>query len=183
VLDPPHDLLQAIFPWIEEEQMALKQRRADRGKPADDPTLSKFLDLLSRFRRIILQDAAILSAKYPTCPLFTNYAPFNTPQFSTFSSTSVDIIKHAEENARHRLSEIPEVIAGSLRGIVTSNNLQNEQARGDMRERNNRLESRFDALEGLVKAALFGSKANKRRLAASVSDMGESSELYTLSTA
>jgi hypothetical protein len=98
-----------------------------------------------------------------------------------FSSTSIDIIKHAEENARHRLSEIPEVIAGSLRGIVTSNNLQNEQAREDMQERNNRLENRLDTLEGLVKAALFGSKANKRQLAASVADVGESlNKLYPL---
>jgi hypothetical protein len=49
-----------------------------------------------------------------------------------------------------------------------------------MRERNNRLENRLDTLEGLVKAALFGSKANKRRLAASVADVGESlNELYT----
>jgi hypothetical protein len=44
-----------------------------------------------------------------------------------------------------------------------------------MQERNNRLENRLDTLEGLVKAALFGSKANKRRLAASVrTDVGES---------
>jgi hypothetical protein len=49
-----------------------------------------------------------------------------------------------------------------------------------MWEQNNRLD-RLDTLEGLVKAALFGSKANKHRLAASVADMGELlNKLYTL---
>jgi hypothetical protein len=173
-IEPPPELLQSIFPWVELEQMALAQRRTDRGRRGDDLTLSQFLDLLSRLRRIILQDAAILSAKYPTCPLFKKYDPFNTPRFAAFSTTSTAIIQHAEEEARHRLSEMPEVIAGSLRGIVTTNNLQNEQARDDMRRRNEQLETRFDTLESLVKAALLGSNASKRRLAAHVPDLGES---------
>ena len=47
LIEPPAELVSSIFPWIEEEQKALKARRDAAGNAAVDNTLVSFLDLLT----------------------------------------------------------------------------------------------------------------------------------------
>jgi hypothetical protein len=173
--EPPPELLRAIFPWVEEEQTALKQRHTTLGRRGQDQALANFLELLSRLRHVILQDAAILSVKYPSCTFFNKYPPFNTAQFAAFASPSAEIIGRVEEEQKHQLTKLPENIAGTLRGILTTSNVRQEQAHNNIKRRNDHLESRFDHLEGLVKVALLSSNANKRRFATSLQCLGMSS--------
>jgi len=69
------------------------------------------------FQSVILQDAAILLSKYPKCALWT-YVPFNMPEFKAFTQSSTTILQQAEEEARLKLERLPETVATSMRGIV-----------------------------------------------------------------
>jgi hypothetical protein len=49
-----------LFPWVEEQQVALASQRASYEKKGEDYALTHFLHLLVAFRSILLQDAACL---------------------------------------------------------------------------------------------------------------------------
>lgn len=121
--------------------------------------------------------------KYPSCSFF-DHPPFDTPLFRTFASTASEIIDQAEQEARHRLLSIPENIAVSLRGIVTSNNIQQEQSRRDMQEHGNELVQRLDTMETLLRSHLVTSKptVKLRRARCSSALLGDMSSLSMITS-
>ena len=166
ITDPPPELLVLVFPWVEKEQSAFAERRRIIGQAANDGALTSFLNLIIRLRRVLLQDAAILSTKYHNLP-FLNFAPFNTPRFRVFASNSSAILKHAEEEARHRLKKLPETLAMSMRGILATSSIQNERNLRETQELVQMLSSGFgnlkDSMGALVEANLVTSTRKKRK--------------------
>jgi len=161
--EPPSDLITQIFPWVEKEQDTLRARQESRRRNGQDVALSKFLELLLYLRHVILQDVAVLLNKYPDCPLF-KHAPLNSPSFQSFASSAPAITDRAEQEARHCLSSIPENIAISLRGIVTTNNMQQEQSRLGIREHGHEVVRRLDDMEKLIRSQFDKPrKSGKRR--------------------
>ena len=159
--EPPLSLLQLLFPWAEAEEQALQERRQSIGKNGEDYALKHFLHLLIRFRRIILQDAAVLFSKYPESPFF-NFAPFNSPEFRAWASTSTRIIEAAVKKSPHQLEQLPEAIAASFNGVMTTHNIQQEKVMEEYRrdrEENNR---RLAGMEALMHASLLGTKRQRR---------------------
>jgi len=129
LLDLPPELLEAIFPFVEHELAALDDRRKKYGHVAEDFALRDFLTLLRRLRCVLLQDAAIIRAKYPTTKLMLfDYPPFNLTAFQTFSSTALFVIQEAEETSRNALSALPHVVAASMQGILTSISLDRQKS-------------------------------------------------------
>ena len=59
-IEPPAELLQQIFPWVEEQAAALEVRVKALGRPAKDLALKQFLCLLVWLQQVLLQDAAVL---------------------------------------------------------------------------------------------------------------------------
>jgi hypothetical protein len=156
----------SIFPWVEDEQKALKARQDTLGKAAVDNTLASFLELLSRLRPIILQDAACLCSKYPGSAFF-NYPPFNTTKFSAFASSAVATIENAEQEARHQLSRLPEHVASSFQGAMTTNTIQQEQLRLELQQQYAGVAAQLEAMGSLLQAGLVSSGSRKRRKIAS----------------
>lgn len=129
--EPPSELLNALFPWVEAEISALdKQRSIDRL--AQDISLWHFLHLLIWLRLVLLQDAAVLYTKHPDCSIF-KYAPFNTLAFREFAATAAAQITQAEEEARLAFQHLPEHLVQSLRGVVTGLSLEQKQEREENR--------------------------------------------------
>ena len=122
---PPPELVGSIFPWIEEKQTALKERIARLGRVAKDEALFYFLALLKHLRTVLLQDAAVLSLKYPGIPLF-QFPPFNSEAFKSFSASSTQIIEIAESEARENLKNLPQQYAMSIQGFMKTALLKQE---------------------------------------------------------
>jgi hypothetical protein len=97
-LEPPTELLQQIFPWVESELAALNARAQD-NRCSKDIALRQFLKLLLWLRTVLLQDGAVLYSLYPHSRLYS-YRPFNTKLFREFAARSVAIVEHAESEAR-----------------------------------------------------------------------------------
>lgn len=133
------------------------------GNAAVDNTLASFLEVLLRLRRIILQDAACLSLKHPGCALFSKYAPFNTVQFATFATSAAATIEHTEQEARHQLSHLPEHIASSFQGAMTTNNIQQEQLRLEVQQQYAGVTSQLEAMGSLLHAVLLNSHSCQRK--------------------
>lgn len=157
--DPPIALLQMLFPWAEEQKSALETRCQELGKRADDFALAQFLDLLIVFRRILLQDSAILFVQYPEWPMW-NYLPFNLPLFHDFAHTSTEIIRAAEEQSRANLAAIPHNVAESFRGTATTVHLKQEAHQAESRGMFDALTERIDVLT----AVLAGSRVHRNNL-------------------
>jgi hypothetical protein len=83
--------------------------------------------LLTWFRRVILQDAAVLAPLYPAAPIF-QVAPFNNPVFRSFAHHSHEIIAKAEESARLALEDLPDKYAHTFRGLVRGTTMEQQQA-------------------------------------------------------
>ena len=166
IADPPPELLASVFPWIENERSAFAERRRTIGQAANDGALTSFLNLVTQLRRVLLQDAAVLSTKYRNLP-FLSFAPFNTPRFWEFASNSSAILKRAEDEARHRLEKLPETLAMSMRGILVTSSIQNERNLRETQELVEMLSSGFrnlkDSLGALVEANLITSTKKKRK--------------------
>lgn len=126
--EPPRSLTDELFPFAESALDRLHHRRKEFGTLADDFALDQFCKLLIGLRRIIIQDAAVLYAIYPTCPLFKQ-APFNTPVFIAFAQSAIRNIRDAEEKARHRLALLPEQVAASIQGLHMTTSMEMERER------------------------------------------------------
>jgi len=122
---PSPELVGSIFPWIEEEQTALKERIARLGRVAKDEALFYFLAFLKHLRTALLQDAAVLLSKYPGIPLF-QFPPFNSEAFKSFSASSTQIIEIAESEARENLKNLPQQYAMSIQGFMKTALLKQE---------------------------------------------------------
>ena len=128
--EPPPELMRQIFPWIEQEQAALDARSVANPN-ARDFALKHFLALLKWLRRVLLQDAAVLSSSHScdsSLPFkFLAFAPFNTATFQTFASSSAAVIHQAAEEARLQLQNLPDQYAHAFRGLVTSATLEQQR--------------------------------------------------------
>ncbi|KAJ3843916.1 hypothetical protein F5878DRAFT_207623 [Lentinula raphanica] len=152
-----------LFPWVEEEKAALEARCQELGRKADDFALQQFLNLLITFRRILLQDAAVLYTQYPDWPMW-NFSPFNIALFRSFALTSAEVISSAEECSRANLAAIPRHVAESFRGTATTVHIQQEAQRLESREMFSALSQQMDFLLSTV-TTLVGPKARRQDIA------------------
>ncbi|THH17357.1 hypothetical protein EW146_g3440 [Bondarzewia mesenterica] len=127
VLEPPAELMAAVFPWVEREQNALNSRsnivttagQPDVGhcKNATDLALQQFLRVLIWFRRVLLQDAAIIISRHgPDFSIF-HFPPFNTPAFRSFAADSSQTITNAESAAEQAFRNVPAELAKGVRWV------------------------------------------------------------------
>lgn len=143
---------------MEREQEQLAQRQLSSPQSADI-ALKQFLYLLVWFRRVLLQDCAILYSKYPSCPMF-RCAPFNTATFRCFAATSLSIVDHAEEEVRHALKNLPEHVAATFRGLATDIKMDQRTQRIDSEARWDAVDSRLNQVTDLLHM-LIGAKSSK----------------------
>ena len=160
LLEPPAELLTAIFPWIENEQAALDLRVCQIGRRAADYALRNFLRLLLWFRRVLLQDAAIIYHSCPGCHIF-GFAPFNTPVFKQFSATAPATIIDAEQAASVALQNLPEHVVRSVRGIVTDVNMSQRQQNEEMQELKSTVMSEMNSIKDMLALALRSKQGRK----------------------
>lgn len=163
-LEPSSELLTSIFPWVEQEQLAL-QRRANSNPMAKDIALKGFLGLLLWLRRVLIQDCAVLYSQYPNCAMF-RFAPFNTLSFRAFAQTSAGVIARAEEEARRALQNLPEHVAATFRGLTTDIKLDQESQRVVSDARWAEMQDQMYKLTGLV-TTIAGAKSARGRTKAS----------------
>jgi len=159
--EPPTELLTAIFPWIEDERAALDLRVQQIGRRANDYTLRNFLLLLVWFRRVLLQDAAVIYHSHPSCQIF-GFAPFNTPAFKQFSAAAPASIVEAEQAASVALQNLPEHMVRSVRGIITDVNMSQRQQSNEMQELKNTVANEMSSIKDMLSLAL-GSKKRGRK--------------------
>ncbi|PBK65749.1 hypothetical protein ARMSODRAFT_978191 [Armillaria solidipes] len=124
-LEPPESLISALFPWVEEEQEKLQQRHMTHGHVADNFALDQFLSILIKFHIILLQDAAMLYVTHCTLALF-NFHPFNISVFHEWADLSSAIVANAEAAACHQFLTLPDHYARSLRGMMTTINMEQQ---------------------------------------------------------
>lgn len=123
--EPPQELLNEVFPFIEAEEAALRLREK-ANHHARDIALKQFLRLLQWCRHVLLQDAALLFVNNPHAAVL-KYPPFNTSSFHEFASGSVTAIDAAEQQSRLALRNLPRQMEQSMRGILTTNSLEMQQ--------------------------------------------------------
>jgi hypothetical protein len=127
ILDPPETILAEIFPWVEQEQEVLVKRE-HANRLAKDIALRQFLTTLIWFRRVLIQDMAVLYTQAPDAPIFKT-APFNLITFREFAATSTAAIHLAEKAARLAFQNLPEHLVASMRGALVTQNLGFERER------------------------------------------------------
>jgi hypothetical protein len=86
---PPPDLLQKIWPWVEEweerfRKRSLRKTWEEGGLDEDDVAGQGFLTLLCHLRVVLLQDLAVLQPDYPDLPYF-QHEVFNMPGWIPYS--------------------------------------------------------------------------------------------------
>ncbi|KJA13263.1 hypothetical protein HYPSUDRAFT_59993 [Hypholoma sublateritium FD-334 SS-4] len=164
VLVPPSDLMDQIFPWVEDEQRALSRRAEGNGIHGRDNSLVLFLDLLIFLRKVLLQDAAVLFSSYPNCPVF-KYPPFNSTSFHEFSAASSRIISAAEDDVKHQLDALPEDIAATFRAAMMTTAMHLERDRLAREASNSRLEERMGVIQNIATASFLSGATGKKRKA------------------
>jgi hypothetical protein len=132
---------------------------------ARDNALLSLLGTLRVFRRVLLQDHAVLFSKYPDLALY-KYAPFTSPAFHKYSSDSVHAIETAEESARHNLQQLPEKIASTFRGILATNSLNQERIQQSLQLTHMQIDAKVTLLKSMVEASFIRGSATKKRKAA-----------------
>ncbi|TEB21579.1 hypothetical protein FA13DRAFT_1799712 [Coprinellus micaceus] len=81
--------------------------------------------MLAYFRRVLLQDAAVLATKHGSKFLLLNCRPFNTPEFRECAEASTTMIARVESEVRESLQSLPAVPAKSMTGVVESMRIEN----------------------------------------------------------
>ena len=164
-----------VFPWVESEIEALRERRSV-NRLAIDIALWQFLHLLIWLRLVLLQDAAVLYMQNPGCSVF-KYAPFNTDAFQSFVASSVSQIEQAQEEARLTLQNLPENVACSIRGAVAGFSLEQKCER----EANKAYQDQLLAqLQYLTQLSASGCRLSRRQPAIETLDL---TKLCSLSSA
>ena len=86
---PPPELLQKIWPWVEEweerfRKRSLRKTWEEGGLDEDDVAGQGFLALLCHLRVVLLQDLAVLQPDYPDLPFF-QHEVFSMPSWIPYS--------------------------------------------------------------------------------------------------
>ncbi|KAJ3492579.1 hypothetical protein NLJ89_g11203 [Agrocybe chaxingu] len=150
---PPPNLLASLFPWIEEEEAAYKDRRERNGRLALDESLTYFLSLLRFLRLVALQDAAVLYQHDQSAPIF-RFAPFNSAAFKAFSDTSTSIIQQAEDESRQRLHDLPEKIASTFHGAMATALIKQAEHQQAVESANIKTYKQMAMVEDVLRAVL-----------------------------
>src|ERR1700721_467182 len=85
---PPPELLQKIWPWVEEWKERFRKRSSRKtweegGLDEDDIAGQGFLALLCHLRVVLLQDLAVLQPEYPNLPFF-QHEIFSMPGWTSY---------------------------------------------------------------------------------------------------
>ncbi|TFY77579.1 hypothetical protein EWM64_g6432, partial [Hericium alpestre] len=167
VLAPPEHLLCLIFPWVEQEQRALAERAHERV--GSDIALENFLKVLLWFRRVILQDTAVLFSRRPELLIFS-WPPFNSPAFREFAEGTSDRIAAAEAKARAAYQNLPQMLVQSMHGITTEWALEQERERAEARARYNDLSEQLLQVKAELVMQNSSRSSRKRRCAPADAD-------------
>lgn len=159
-------MVSSIFPWVETEEQARQERRQELGKRGEDIALKNLLSLLIHLRVIILQDAAVLSVKYPDCAFFQQ-PPFSTLAFRDWASSAATVIDNAEEQSRLRLEVFPEHVVQSLRGILNEGHITQQLESQATQTRQHQIQAELNEMKGLLEALVpLASRRRPRPLSA-----------------
>ncbi|KAJ8488942.1 hypothetical protein ONZ45_g13777 [Pleurotus djamor] len=163
-LDPPSDLLNIIFPWVEDEQQKLAKRRQLHGHKAEDIALKNLLKTLTRFRGVLLQDAAVLSSTHPHWKIFT-YHPFNTASFRHWAEASRTIIANAEQVSRLELEQYPDHFKTTVRHVVCEAAIQHQEALHHLTTAQASIQAQLTSVEGFIQSrlSLSGNSSPRKR--------------------
>ena len=126
---------------------------------AKDIALRQFLSTLVWFRRVLLQDMAVLYTQTPDAPIF-NTSPFNSSIFHEFAATSKAAIHAAEESARLAFQNLPQHLVASMQGALATQNLVFERERHTYQTKMQALETQLNEMSSLLKV-VAGSKRVK----------------------
>ena len=151
-LEPPAELLQQIFPWVESELVALNVQAQD-NRCLKDIALRQFLKLLLWLQTVLLQDGAVLYSLYPHSQLYS-YQPCNTKCFQEFAARSVAIIAHAESEACLAYENMPEHLVAGLRGSYAALRLEQCQEQEENTHHLRALGEQYAKVEGLLSQLL-----------------------------
>jgi hypothetical protein len=155
--EPPADLLLYVFPWVEQEQEALRSRARDNPL-ANDMALKQFLQLLIWLRKVLLQDAAVLFMQDPSCPIF-RYSIFQSAAFRDFAVASQQALINAEKKARAAFERLPDHLIKSLQGILTNSRVEQQQDRENYQRQLSAMDARLDA----VLQTVVSTKSSRQR--------------------
>ncbi|KAF4609718.1 hypothetical protein D9613_011981 [Agrocybe pediades] len=162
-LEPPKELLQQIFPWVEEEQAALQQRIDEYGlSRAKDNTLTSFLSLLLFLRRVLLQDSAVLYSKHPELSIF-QVAPFNTTQFREFSATASSVMAQAETKVQLQLQNLPQDMADIMRASLMKSAMHKEEMRRSNELLHAKMYEQMEVIRDFTAATVLRGAYGKKR--------------------
>ena len=126
---PPSSLQKLVFPRVEESweyQRSIPVAVRDRAAQA-------FLETLEWLRIVILQDAVILSEKYPDSPLWKK-RPFDLPEFQSFKKLALRKMEEDVHPEHVQLQRTIPLVADRLNilnqvmsdGLTTLHNMHNE---------------------------------------------------------
>lgn len=115
---PPYDLQKQLWPWVEEWELRFEARAQRRtwvqgGLDEDDLAADGFLKLVRHLRVVLLQDLALLQARYPGLP-FYNYPPFYGPAWDEYALRVRADAEDASEPASLLLQRALPELAGVL---------------------------------------------------------------------
>lgn len=153
------EISQQVFPWIEEEHAALIERQHANGL-AKDIALHQFLACMLWFRRILIQDLAVIFTQNPHAAIF-NFPPFNSSAFRKFAATSTAAIDAALEEARLAFQNLPQHLIASMEGALATQNLAFERERHAYQAQMRAMESQMGEMRSLLEV-LAGAKRVKK---------------------
>lgn len=157
--DPPEVLSEQIFPWIEAEQAALLKREHS-NRFARDIALHQYLNTMGWFRRVLIQDMAVLFTQNPHTAIF-KVAPFKSQTFHDFAAASVAVIHAAEEVARLTFKNLLQHLVASMQGALATQNLAFERERQGYQGQMQAMLSQMGEMQTLLEI-VAGSKRSKR---------------------
>lgn len=142
------------------EQLELQGREMN-NRLAKDLALMHFLRLLIHFRTVLIQDFAILFSKYPSCALF-KFPPFNSACFRDFAAQSAARIKAVEQQAKLALANLPEHVAHTFHGAVSTLSLESKRQQDASRAYMEGMDQKLVLMSGLIQQTM-SSKRNRTR--------------------
>ncbi|KAJ7861022.1 hypothetical protein B0H14DRAFT_3445749 [Mycena olivaceomarginata] len=111
------------------------------------------------FRRVLIQDMAVLFTLNPHAPIF-KFAPFNSTPFRQFAATSTAAIDAAEETARLAFQNLPQHLVASLHGALATQNLAFERERQTYQAQMSAMQGQMSQMQSLIEL-MAGSKRVK----------------------
>ncbi|KAJ7213565.1 hypothetical protein GGX14DRAFT_393054 [Mycena pura] len=158
-LEPPVEISRQVFPWIEDEHTALIERQHANGL-AKDIALHQFLACMLWFRRILIQDLAVIFTQNPHAAIF-NLPPFNSSAFRNFAATSTAAIDAALEEARLAFQNLPQHLIASMQGALATQNLAFERERHAHQAQMQAMESQMGEMRSLLEVMAGAKRAKK----------------------